>query len=135
MRNTPKQNSGFTLIEVLVASTIVIVLMTIGLVSYRQAGITTRDSKRKADLEVYRQALILYRSDNGTYPTVVTPLKIPASSANIGIAGLQSYVSAPYPSDPKNVSPYGYYYSSDGVTFTLSARLEKTGTDHILGNP
>jgi general secretion pathway protein G len=59
---------GFTLIELLVAATIIILLTTIGVVSYHRASINSRNAKRKADLETVRQAMIMYRSDQGTYP-------------------------------------------------------------------
>ena len=62
-----KKQRAFTLIELLVVSTIIIVLSTIGLVSYRQAGLNSRNAKRKADLEIMRQAMMLYKQDTGYY--------------------------------------------------------------------
>src|SRR3972149_1590727 len=46
---------GFTLIEILVVATIIIVLSTIGMASYQQAGVRARNGKRRADMETVRQ--------------------------------------------------------------------------------
>lgn len=63
-----RKKNGFTLIELLVVATIIVVLSAIGLVSFTNAGKSARNSKRKSDLETVRQALVLYKSDTGSYP-------------------------------------------------------------------
>ncbi len=60
--------SGFTLIELLVVATIIIVLTTIGIVSFRTASQKSKVAKCKGDLQTVRQALVMYRSEHGTYP-------------------------------------------------------------------
>lgn len=68
-KSQPKvQKKGFTLIEILVVSTIIIVVGAIGLVSYSGAQVSARDAQRKQDLENVRTTLLLYRSDKGYYP-------------------------------------------------------------------
>lgn len=62
-----QKQHGFTLIELLVAATIIIVLATLGLVSYRVAARNSRNAKRKSDLETVRQAMMMYRSEEGAY--------------------------------------------------------------------
>lgn len=69
MKKLKNKKSGFSLIELLVVTTIIIVLATIGVVSYRTASRNSRNAKRKADLEVMRQAMIMYRSEEGAYPS------------------------------------------------------------------
>jgi type II secretory pathway pseudopilin PulG len=69
---TKKRKVGFTMIELLVVATIIIVLSAVGLVSYRKAGESSRNAKRKADLEIVRQSLVLFRADNGYYPTAIS---------------------------------------------------------------
>jgi prepilin-type N-terminal cleavage/methylation domain-containing protein len=118
---------GFTMIELLVVTTIVILLTTIGLVSYRQVGINARNGKRKTDLETVRQALVLYRVDEGSYPNT--------SNFSTMLSTATDYISAENIADPKNEAPYVYAYSSDGVTFTLQARLEPDNTAYTLSNP
>lgn len=138
-KKTARTQHGFTLIELLVVATIIVVLTTIGLVSYTQALQNGRNAKRKTDLEVLRQALVLYKADNGYYP-------------NTDTAGLQTalgttYVSS-FPVDPKATqSPTFTYTYTPGTcsgsgpvkcqTFTLDAVLEAGGstTAYSITNP
>lgn len=62
------RRNGFTLIEILVVSTIVVVISAIGLVSYSGAQVSARDAQRKQDLDNTRTILLLYRSENGQFP-------------------------------------------------------------------
>lgn len=64
-----KTYSGFTLIELLVVATIIIVVSAIGLVSYSEVSQGARDARRKSDLDDIRVTLLLFRSENGYYPT------------------------------------------------------------------
>jgi len=61
-------NRGFTLLELLVVMVIIGVLVTIGLRSFTQSQIKSRDAKRKSDIEQLERALELYRGDKGHYP-------------------------------------------------------------------
>jgi general secretion pathway protein G len=126
------KKNGFTLIELLVVSTIVIVLTTIGLISYNQALQNSRNARRKADLEVVRQALVLFKADNGYYPST----NYDGLAAALGTTYL-----ATFPTDPKNgQTGFNYNYVPDTCsgsgpvkcqTFSLFAQIE-TGT--ILGS-
>lgn len=118
---------GFTMIELLVVTTIIIVITSIGLVSYTSANRSARNGKRKADLEMVRQALVLYRTDNGTYPAT--------NSFATMLTTVSDYTSANSVTDPKNDGSYVYGYTSDGVTFTLTASLEPDGTPYTVNNP
>lgn len=60
---------AFTLVELLVAMTIIMVLTIVAVVNYGSVQKNARDSKRKADLEKVRVALEMYRQDHdGCYP-------------------------------------------------------------------
>jgi general secretion pathway protein G len=132
-----KKSFGFTMIELLVVATIIIVLSAIGLVSYRTANIKARDGKRKGDLEQVRSALELYRSDEGTYPA-----HSPASNANYLLMitdlksspGGNSYLSADI-DDPVNSDPNVYTYTSDGSTYQVCATLEVDDSSYCLNSP
>lgn len=119
--------AGFTMIELLVVTTIIIVLSTIGLVSFRQTGISARNGKRKADLENIRSSLVLYRTDNGSYPATT-------SFSNM-LDTISEYTSSVSITDPRNEGSYVYSYSSAGPTFTITAYLEPDAEAYTLTNP
>jgi prepilin-type N-terminal cleavage/methylation domain-containing protein len=119
-----KRKNGFTLIELLVAATIIAVLTTIGVVSFTSTNQRARNGKRKADMEQLRAALELYKSDDsagaGRYPAGSS------YTATTNTLKTAKYLSDPLPQDPKNVSPYVYYYSAPAAqtTFCICAALE-----------
>lgn len=137
-----KKKSGFTLIELLVVATILIVLSAIGLVSFTNAGKSARNSKRKADLETVRQALVLYKSDTGSYPSGLS-----GATYALMIATLSNgnYISSPTPLDPKDgqigcgdevsgETICRYVYSGATTSFTLTAPMENE-PNYVLRNP
>lgn len=67
-KKTQKKRQGFTLIEVLVVSTIIVVVAAVGLASYSTAQVKARDAQRAKDLENVRTTLLLFRTENGYYP-------------------------------------------------------------------
>mgnify|MGYP003817568373 CR=1 FL=1 len=113
---------GFTLIELLVAMTIVAILMGISLVSYQGARKSSRDGKRKADLEQIRSALEMCRTDSNSYPASIYP--------NVS-CGTKIYLSST-PKDPADGS--NYYYLGATNTYTLCAYLETGGTEGSCGS-
>ncbi len=107
-----KSVAGFSLLELLVAATIIGLLASIGLVSYTSANRRARDANRQSDLEQVRTALELYRSENPTYPA--------SGWANLTV--LDPYVSGGISqiADPK-ASPYPQYiYETSGTEFTAA---------------
>lgn len=96
---------GFTLIEVLVAVTIIAILISIGVVSYGSVNKRSRDAKRKGDVEQLRSALEMYRADNSYYPNS-------GSGAWADASGLSTVLVSTYlptiPSDPKSTQTYRY---------------------------
>jgi general secretion pathway protein G len=128
-KNNNKMNkkNGFSMIELLVVTTIIIILTTIGLVSYTAANRNARNGKRKADMEMVRQALVLYRTDNGSYPSTAVFATM--------MTTISDYTSATTVTDPKNEGVYVYAYTSDGISFTLTALLETDATSYALTNP
>jgi general secretion pathway protein G len=135
-----KYHGGFSLIELLVVATIMIVITTIGLVSYAQSSRNSRNAKRKTDLESVRQALVLYKNDISTYPDPVASDGTNAAFVEIlnsaSAENIADYISFDSIEDPKSPT-YDYTYSSGGSTFELCATLEtKTGTDsYCIDNP
>lgn len=130
--NKKALRQAFTFIEILVVVTIIGIITTIGLVTYTQFLKQSRDAKRKGDIEQIRGALELYRSKNDTYPTVLTfggslcdPLPGGCASA--------TYLTK-IANDPRT-GVDTYYFTSDGITYSLGALLEQPpGSPSSCGN-
>lgn len=121
--------AGFSMIELLVVATIMIVLMTIGMVSYQNANRNGRNARRKADLEVVRQGLVLYKTDNNT--------TYPGGDFNSVLITIADYLSSTDIADPKDPT-YVYTYTSSATTFELCATLELANNatqSYCLDNP
>lgn len=86
---------GFTLIELLVVISIIGVLIGLALVAFGPTRKSSRDAKRRVDIESLRSALEIYRSNNGAYPALLTDLQ----------SG--GYIDA-VPPDPLTSNLYGY---------------------------
>lgn len=63
-----KNNRGFTLIELLVAISIIGLLSTVVLASLTSARKKAEAAKFLAEMDQFKKALELYRTDNGMYP-------------------------------------------------------------------
>lgn len=126
---TRKKQLGFTLIEILVAATIMAVLTAIGLVSFSIANRNARDAKRKADLEQVRAALEIYRSDNTSYPAV----SVTGNLAQVGT--IATYLTSTSVMDPKDPTTQYTYVSATGATYQVCATLEVTQAAYCLNSP
>ncbi len=122
-RSCQSEAKGFTLIELMVAISIIALLSIIALSAFSSVQKSSRDAKRKSDLGTVRGALEQYRADQHNYPV----------SGNVGIGNLSSYLPDKaltnpaatvtylnkYPRDPKystggcSILPcYKYYYQA-----------------------
>lgn len=117
-----KKDFGFTLVELLVAISIVAILSTAGVTMFTMATKNARDQKRLQDLWTIKQALELYRNDNHEYPSstwiATQPLRNPDAS--------KTYLN-PVPADPNSDWNYAYQLTSAG--FVLCAKKEGNISD------
>lgn len=114
---------SFTFVEILVVATIIALLATSGIITYSSLTKSSRDAKRKADLEQIRAALEMYRSNNGSYPTIT----INCSSSG-GISDSNNVYLYKIPKDPKCPTySYSYSVSFSSFDYTLGAYLESGG--------
>lgn len=142
---------GFTLVELLVAVSIIALLTTIGMIVYSSVQIKARDARRKSDLQSLRLALELYYQKNGQYPfDKNTGYWNNSSQPQPWIAQLVPDYMNTLPLDPKanegipTQALFGYgYWSGDttgynqgniqtcpgtpGQYFVLVTKLENTG--------
>ena len=111
---------SFTLIEILVVVTIISVLIGTVAISYSSLTKSSRDARRRTDLEQMRAALEMYRSAEsatGEYPSFAEA----DCSGLSSVANFSSYL--PFiPSDPKQGSNYSCDVSVN--SFSLKASLE-----------
>jgi prepilin-type N-terminal cleavage/methylation domain-containing protein len=122
---------GFTLIELLVVISIIGILVGLSIFGLQSARESARNSRRKADLELIRSGVEIYKADCGGYP-----LALGASLSGSESSGNTCLTSTVYiaevPTDV--VESRLYYYSSDGVTYELCAALEDEGSDICSGS-
>jgi len=118
---------GFTLIELLVVISIIGILIGLSVFGLQGARVTSRDAKRKADLESIRSGIEIYKSDCNHYPIESGD---PASVFGTSLMGdgvvcsnTNKYINE-VPTDPTSPTLH-YVYSSDGITYEVCAHLEQ----------
>ncbi len=109
------KSRGFTLIELMVAFTIIAVLSAIGLVVYSSVLKQGRDSKRQSDLRSIQSAVEQYFADQFYYPSAIT------FNGGALSAGGKTYLNT-VPVDPLNSNAYSYVPTSSG--YCIYANLE-----------
>ncbi len=108
-----KSTNGFTLVELLVAISILAILGTIGIIYYISVRKNSRDQQRLRDLNGIKQALELYRNDNRSYP------------ANLDVLTTPTKYLKSVPNDPSGGGrSYKYVAGSDNTSFILCAQKE-----------
>lgn len=126
--NFLKKQSGFTLLEILVTISIIALILSLGIVSYNQVFITSRDSTRKSDIQIISNALEQYKSNTGNYPST--------------LENISKYLN-PIPQDPQTKQNYVYSASPSAclettenpcTSYVLSTTLEKNTETYTI-NP
>lgn len=119
-----KKNKGFTLIELLVVISILGVLLALSVFGMQGARQSSRDGRRKADLEQIKSGLEMYRADCNAYPTTLgTTLKGSGTPSSTCLVS-NVYISS-VPTDPTSTTRKYAYSSAAGATYTLCAALEQ----------
>jgi len=70
----PRANCGFTLLELVMVMTIIVILAAVGVVSYQQIQLKARESVLKQDLRDLRRALDQYAADREKLPASLDDL-------------------------------------------------------------
>lgn len=124
--NKKINNKGFTLIELLIVISIIGVLSTLLMNNFIGIRQRARDGKRKADISQIQAALEQYRSDQGAYPTSLTPCGTSLLSPDGTVTYIQKISCDPSSDNSSYYNSGNYYYTSSGATYTLAACLENT---------
>lgn len=130
MRGIVKQESGFTLLELLIVLVIIGILAVLIIPNLVSGPARARDSQRKSDMRNVKTALETYFNDNNQYP---------AGSGTAGYIGLSSTLIPNYikvlPVDPKagtqSAPIYQYNATCSGspsvcTSYMLQTTLENT---------
>lgn len=132
-----KTKEGFTLIELLVVVTILAILATVGITSFRISQIKSRDAKRKSDLAQVQRALEMFYNDYGVYPvaTAGTIQGLTWGTDEFNDPNDTVYMKE-LPKDPTGNPEYCYATSALApyTYYKLYARLENS-QDPRIGGP
>lgn len=122
---------GFTLVEILVAISVISVLSTIAYSIFSTALKNTRDNERIHDLKTVQRALEAYRHDNGGYPVT---WNLPSSE--VLISANKVYLNN-IPRDKKSDQNYNYMGLSCTATscgdYVVCAKKEGLGSFNSPG--
>lgn len=102
--------AGFSLLEILVTTGIILVLTSIGVISYANANKRSRDTRRINDIQQLRTSLEMYRSDYGYYPAINPGAFNEAS--NLKNELVSSYIQS-IPDDPQTGASYQFQAFND----------------------
>jgi general secretion pathway protein G len=101
------REAGFTMIELMVVMSLIIILTTMGLTQYRNSVIYARESVLKEDLFQLRDAIDQYFADKGQYPSTLDALvsdgyvrKIPEDPITKSSSTWQTVPAEPDPNNP-----------------------------------
>lgn len=127
------RKNGFTLLEVLVATTILGILMAIVTISFQAANRNARDTKRKADVEEIKGAIERYRLEQSDYPLTAGQTE---TTLNLFLTELQpEYIQKEY-EDPFPAAGNQYYYEyrnigASGCSYVIMAQMEVEGNRQV----
>ena len=114
---------GFTIIELLVVVSLIVILSTMGMTQYRQSVMHAREAMLKEDLFRLRDAIDQYYADKGQYPSTLDALvsdgylrKIPDDPFTKSNSTWQTVPAEPDPNNP--VAEPGVYDVKSGSDAT-----------------
>jgi general secretion pathway protein G len=114
-----KQQSGFTIVELLIVIVVIGILAAITIVAFNGVQDRTKVTKSQSDLKSIQKLLELYYVDNGAYPhTIVSGTRtwfFQSTSGNNFIPGLVPTYAPTLPTPTAGT----YIYQSSGVDYKL----------------
>ncbi|MGH9143083.1 MAG: prepilin-type N-terminal cleavage/methylation domain-containing protein [Vicinamibacterales bacterium] len=107
MKSMKRLERGFTLIELMVVMSLIVILTTMGLTQYKNSVTYGRESVLKEDLFRLRDAIDQYFADKGQYPSTLDSLvtdgyvrKIPEDPFTKSNSSWQTVPAEPDPNNP-----------------------------------
>lgn len=128
---------AFTLVELVVTATILVILTSIGFYSYTQNISDARDGKRKTDLSSLSSQLNLYKRQRGAFPTPWDSFEIRNRGYTVAYQWLMNQkvtlsTAEKLPLDPEMDIPYFYSISRNKQEFQLALSLENNENPYAL---
>jgi len=118
--------AGFTMIELLVVVSLIVILATMGMTQYRQSVLYAREATLKEDLFRMRDAIDQYYADKGKWPATLDALvsdgyirKLPEDPFTRSSTTWQAVPAEPDPNNP----------AADAGVFDVKSGAEGTSTD------
>lgn len=110
------KNRGFTLVELLIAITLLSLLAAVSIASFRSSQRNTRDGRRKGDMVALQQAFEQYFAVNATYNATCSVMAT-------------NYIQGAYPQDPVGAAGghSDYADSCSTTSYCICAELEVVG--------
>jgi general secretion pathway protein G len=119
MRNRQDADHGFTMLELMVVMTLIVVLATMGMTQYKTSQVYAKEAVLKEDLFRLRDAIDQYYADKGMYPSTLDSLvsdgylrKVPDDPFTKSNSTWQTVPSEPDPNNP--VAEPGVYDVKSG---------------------
>lgn len=126
MINSKKNNQGFSLIELIVVSTLLILVAGIGVIGLRQGVVFTRDARRERDMTEVQKALELYYETYRTYPSATSMTQL------LNNSNFQDYMQSRSVVDPLNTGVYRYTVNSSANNYSICYYKEATSNQECL---
>lgn len=133
---------GFTLMELVLVMAIIGILAVVGIGTYTQATVKSRDTQRKNDLNQIAKALELFNLDINRYPKInagkMTCLEGDGTEALCGdqiyafVGDKKAVYIEKAPTDPKTGRKYVYTPTDSFGGFALYAALENSEDKDIV---
>lgn len=138
---------GFSLIELLVAISVIAVIIGFAIPNFLGARERARDAKRKAEMNQFKTALRLYYNDYNTYPTTPNSLSVNACGAAgttvcpcstsvdfaAGGTGCDTVYMKKFPRMGTS-QEYRYYQFTSGEDFRIKVTLENRSDSDITAS-
>ena len=130
-------STGFSLVEIMIVISILGIVMAGSFTAYTATQRNSRDARRQTDMENLRQALELYRADNGTYP--VTGGGSWTNAVDLSGLLVPVYINK-LPSDPRTGNPVYRYQATDLSSgryygYCVGAALESSSSAQLSCTP
>jgi type II secretion system protein G len=114
-----KQQSGFTIVELLIVIVVIGILAAITIVAYNGVQQRAKDTRRSSDVSHLKQLLELYKTDTGTYPSVCAGGdNIGCSTTTLASVLVPTY-AATLPQDVNLSKPYQYVKGSGTESYAI----------------